>query len=155
MKISTDYNTRFLVWFLPVSYLLHIIEEYYGGEGLPAWLSGFLNIDLSNPDFVTINSVAFTAVVVFAVIHSFIKENNLLFLALVTLFFVNGLLHLISSAVSFTYSPGTITGVLIYLPLGLYLFKLLYIKLAERKFYTGVMLGLLLHLLVIIVAWNI
>ena len=131
------------------------MEEYFGGEGLPSWLSALIDVNISNIDFILINAVAFTALLVIAGIHSFLKENNLLFLALVTLFFVNGLLHLVSSIFSVTYSPGTITGAFLYIPIGYYLFKILRQKLTEKQFFIGILLGILLNLVVIVVAWNI
>jgi len=155
MMNATKSKTRFLVWLLPLSYALHIIEEYYGGEGLPIWLSDFINVDISNLDFIIINSIALSIVILFSIYHSFYKQNNLLFLALTALFFINGIVHLASSFFSYTYSPGTVTGVLLYLPIGVFLYTKIRLLLTARERSTGIALGIFIHLVVFIVALNI
>lgn len=154
-KMEQKQNTKYLVWILPIVYIFHLIEEYFGGEGLPLWLSEFIKAEISNLVFIIINSIALTIVVVFAFIYSFIKQINVLFLALITLFFVNGLLHLFLSIYTFSYSPGTITGVILYLPMGIYLYKLLRPELTNSQRSTGITLGIVLHILVVLIAWNI
>ena len=148
-------KNRFLVWLLPSTYAVHILEEYFGGEGLPMWLSDFINADISNLDFILINSVALSIVVLFSFYYSFIKRNNMLFLALTSLFFINGIVHLATSIYSYTYSPGTISGVLLYLPIGVFIFKKLQPSLTFSERSAGIGLGFLIHIVVVIVAWNI
>ena len=155
MKRLYILDHRFFVWLLPCSYALHIIEEYFADKGLPQWLSDLFNADISNSDFIIINSTALAAVIIFACVHSLFKEYNVFFLALITLFFVNGILHLALSAITLTYSPGTFTGVMLYLPIGVFLFKKIRLLLTARERSTGIALGIFIHLVVVIVALNI
>ena len=152
---SAESKNRFLVWLLPSAYVVHIIEEFYGGEGLPMWLSHFINANISNLDFILINSVALSIVVLFSFYYSFYKQNNLLFLALISLFFINGIVHLAASIYSNTYSPGSVSGVLLYLPIGVFIFKKLKPLLTFSERAAGIGLGFLIHIVVVVVAWNI
>ena len=152
---SAESKNRFLVWLLPSTYAVHILEEYFVGKGLPMWLSDFINADISNLDFILINSVALSIVVLFSFYYSFYKQNDLLFLGLTSLFFINGIVHLVSSIYSYTYSPGTVSGILLYLPMGLFIYKSLKQQLTIRERSLGIWLGIFMHVVVIIIAWNI
>lgn len=50
-------SPTFLAWLLPATYLIHLLEEYFGGEGFPVWLSRFMNANLSAADFLLINGI--------------------------------------------------------------------------------------------------
>jgi hypothetical protein len=46
------------VWLFPATYLAHIAEEYWGGEGFPRWISRVAGATLTTPEFLTLNAVA-------------------------------------------------------------------------------------------------
>jgi hypothetical protein len=52
-----------------------------------------------------------------------IDKNNTILVALGTLVFVNGMVHLVLSIFTFSYSPGTISSVVLFIPLGIIIFK--------------------------------
>ncbi len=140
---------------LPAAYLIHLLEEYFAGPGFPAWLSGFLNVDLSAADFLIINGIAWPAMAIFAAAYKLGWKNNVVLLALWTVLFINGLLHPLASLLSASYSPGTFSGLLLYLPLGLLAFIRIIPELTSGQRNTGLAAGLLIHLLVVAVAVNI
>lgn len=142
-----------LAWLLPASYAVHLLEEYFGG--FPAWMSAFLNIDLSVTDFLVINGIAWPLMLAFAVAYSLGWKNNVALLALWTLLFVNGILHPLSCLASASYSPGTLSGLLLYLPLGYAAFQRIIPELSSRQRNTGIIAGILIHLVVVVVAVNI
>lgn len=155
MNQSTGIHPRYLVWLLPLTYSMHIVEEYFAGGGLPEWFSQVFNATISNNDFIIINAIALSAVIIFAFVYQFFKQYNVLFLALVTLFFVNGIIHFLSSVFSMTYSPGTITGLILYIPMGIFLFKRILPLLSYNQRVTGISIGIFIHIIVAIIAFNV
>jgi hypothetical protein len=155
MNRSTGIIPRYLVWLLPFTYSLHIVEEYFAGGGLPNWFSNVFNATISNDDFILINTIALSGVIAFSIIYQFFKQNNVLFLALVTLFFANGIIHLLSSIFSLTYSPGTVTGLILYIPVGIFLFKRILPLLSYNQRVTGISIGIFIHIIVAIIAFNV
>ena len=144
-----------LAWLLPATYFIHLLEEYFAGEGFPAWLSGFMGARLSVTDFLIINCVAWPVMAAFAVAYTLGWKNKVILLALWTVLFINGLLHPLSCLASGVYSPGTFSAVLLYLPLGLTAFREITPQLSRGQRNAGIAAGILIHLLVIIVALNI
>lgn len=151
---NSESKSRFLVWLLPLSVALHLLEEYFGGKGLPVWMSDLLNRNITESYFITINSIALFLIIVFSAYHSSVKQNNVLFLGLISLFFINGVLHLAVSIYTVSYSPGTVTGVLIYLPLGIFLYRKIRPSLSNGNRTLGILLGAFIHLIVVLITLN-
>jgi hypothetical protein len=139
------------VWLFPVTYLLHLCEEYWGGEGFPAWISQLADVSLTRQEFVIMNSVGFVLMTIGAVL---IAKNNWRWLltAFGGIVLLNGALHLVSSVVTWSYSPGLISGVLCWLPLGGLTIYRQSQQAARRSFTIGIVLALVLHGLVTLLA---
>ena len=45
-------------WLLPATYSVHILEEWRGGEGFPAWWSRLMGAELSVERFLALNTYA-------------------------------------------------------------------------------------------------
>ena len=137
---------------LPVTILAHQLEEYFGH--FPLWYSNLLNAQLSNQDFIVINSVGLFIFTVWSLSYLFSK-NNLILVALGTLVFVNGLLHVLSSIFTFSYSPGAISGVVLFIPLGIIIFKNIMPQLSPSRRIVGIAIGVLVLFMVSLIAMNI
>ncbi len=146
---------KHIVWFIPPAYLLHLLDEYFLGVGLPDWFSGVFKVGFSLSDFIIINSIGFASTIVIAVLYRMGKVNDFIIAAMGTLFFVNGIIHLVASVLTATYSPGTITGLIIYLPLGFLIFKIIFPFLPEQKRSLSIAVGIIVHIIVSVVAFNI
>ena len=53
-------------WLFPLTYLLHLSEEFWGGEGFPSWISRVAGAHFSNQDFLTLNAIGLVMVTVSA-----------------------------------------------------------------------------------------
>jgi len=146
---------KHIAWLLPVAYLVHIFDEYVSGTGFHNWFSEIFKINLSVTDFVVINSFGFTATVIIVILYSSGKINNFIIAALGSLFFINGLIHLAASVLTSTYSPGTISGLAIYLPLGFLIFKNIFPLVPEQQRGMAVAAGLIIQLAVTLIALNV
>jgi hypothetical protein len=148
-------NTKHIAWLLPVAYLLHLTEEYFGGEGFYSWFSGMLNVELSSTDFIVINAFGFATTLIIVILYSLDKVGNFLIAALGSLLFVNGIIHLLASLFTVTYSPGTITGIIIYLPLGVVVFKKIFPLLPEDQRILSFIAGVSVQIIVALIAFSV
>ncbi|TNE54881.1 MAG: HXXEE domain-containing protein [Bacteroidetes bacterium] len=144
-----------LVWLLPLFYLAHLLEEYLAGEGFPVWFSRVLGADLSEADFILINSIGISIFILAAIFYTRTRKNTIMVTTLATVLFLNGWVHLFSSFLSRSYSPGTITGLVLYLPLGYLLFCKLQPPLTRGQRSKGVLLAILAHLAIAAIALTI
>ncbi|MBT8306334.1 MAG: HXXEE domain-containing protein [Maribacter sp.] len=137
---------------LPVTILVHQLEEYYGQ--FPLWYSKLLNAQLSIQDFIIINGIGLFIFTAFALSYIFYK-NNLILAALGTLVFVNGTIHLLLSVFTITYSPGTISGVVLFIPLGIIIYRKIFPKLGEGERIMAIAIGVIALFSVSLIAMNI
>ena len=141
-----------MAWLLPATILVHQLEEYFGQ--FPLWFSNLLNAELSNQDFILINGVGLFVFTAFALSYIF-NKNNLILVAMGTLVFVNGIIHLLLSILTFSYSPGAISGVVLFVPLGIIIFMKILPKLRESERIMAIGIGIFVLFSVSMVAVNI
>jgi hypothetical protein len=141
-----------LAWAIPITILIHQLEEYFGQ--FPLWYSNLLNAQLSNQDFIVINGVGLLIFLTFALSY-IINKNNLILVALGTFVFVNGMIHLLLSFFTLSYSPGTISGVVLFIPLGIIIYKNIMPHLSKRERILAIALGIFALVTVSIIARNI
>lgn len=96
-------------------------------------------------------SVFFTAVLV----YSISRKNTIMVIGLGCVLFINGFVHLFSSIISGSYSPGTISGLFLYIPMGFLLLFRTEPPLTSKQRITGMMLGGFIHVIVATVALTI
>ncbi len=100
---------------------LHIVEEFVWPGGFAAWYRAYrpdLAASVSNRFLFWIN-----AALLFACVSAGIDGPSpygaALFLTITALLFANGIFHLVATIKSKRYSPGVVTGVVLYLPLAI------------------------------------
>ena len=146
------YRDAALVWLFPPAYLAHLAEETWGGPGFPAWFAYVVGRPLPMPAFIGINVIGLLLMVWSTVLAVRREQHGWMAVAIATVVTINGLLHLAASGVTRTYSPGLITGVVLYLPLGqLLLIRALH-QLDRARFTIGIATGVVVHTAVVLVA---
>ena len=147
------YRDPQLVWLLPLSYAAHILEEWFGG--FPEWMALVIGSPLPRTAFIIINSVAMILMVLATRATTRRESNGWMGIAIATLLLVNGLLHVLGSLVTSSYSPGLFTGVVLYLPICQLVLMRAWAQADEAMFRQGVVAGLVLHALVIAIAFGV
>lgn len=148
-------NPKHIAWLLSVAYLIHLSDECFSGMGFHNWFSKIFDVNLSLNDFIIINSSGFLATVIIAILYHFGKINNFIITALCFLFFINGIIHLASSIMTSTYSPGIISGTVIYMPIGFLVFKNIFPLLPEKQRVPAIAAGIIIQVAVALIALNI
>ncbi len=137
----------------PVTYAVHIAEEYWAGDTFSGWVSRLWSIDFSQQEFLVLNAIAM-AVMIAGVIVANVTTFRLPIAALGFIVAFNGALHAVASVVTASYSPGVVSGVLIWIPFGVFALRRAYGALPRRQFYGGIVAGLIGHALMSLLAFS-
>ena len=145
-----QYRDPALVWLFVAAYVAHVAEEYFGG--FPEWLALIIGRPLSRADFLAINAIALVVIII--AIRAVTRRESLgwLAIAIATILLVNGLAHILGTIVTGTYSPGLITGVVLYLPLSQLTLIRAWDQAPPTFFVRGVVAGLAAHAVVVAIA---
>lgn len=148
-------EAKHLAWFLPIAYLIHLVDEYFFGEGFSSWFSEVFGAGLSVSDFIIINTIGLAAMILIVILYNKNLVSNFFIAAPGTTLFINGLVHIAASIITASYSPGTISAVIVYLPLGLVIFKKIYPMINPEQRMISIAAGIILQIIVAITAMNI
>jgi hypothetical protein len=138
---------------LPVAYVAHLCEEWWGGPGFSAWASTTLGANVSQERFLLINAVALPAFIAGSIAAVRSSRYSWAAAALATIFLLNGALHLLATLAFATYSPGTITGAVLYLPLGAFVLVVMARLLTLSALILSVVMGIGVHVAVAVAAF--
>jgi hypothetical protein len=106
---------------LPVALALHVAEEWFGG--FTEWASLALNVSIGIDRFLGIN---LAGLVLFALGAASAYRNPRaawIGVSLAALVGINAIAHTVLSVALGDYSPGTVTGLLLYIPLCIIIFR--------------------------------
>jgi hypothetical protein len=126
----------------PLTYALHIAEEYWGGEGYPAYLLQVHGVHFSAARFWVWQSVGIVLMIAGVFLAHRLNFPHLLLIILATVFFKNALTHIVRSALRTTYEPGLVTSILLWVPLGATTLIQLRGLMRVRRYLLGIAIGL-------------
>ena len=141
-----------LGWLFPATYGVHIVEEWWAGEGFPAWFSRVMGVELSVERFLALNAYALAGMMLGVVLAALFRQMRWLIVGFGAVVVLNGFAHIAASIVTRSYSPGVISGALLWLPLGAWTLAGGRKGLSHRDFGAGVGVGLLMHAVVTLLA---
>jgi Protein of unknown function with HXXEE motif len=136
-------------WLFPATYALHILEEWRGGEGFPAWFARITGVELAAGEFLLWNVAALLLMSASIVLTIRFKTFGWLLLAYGTAFLLNALSHLCASLYTISYSPGLVSSLLLWLPLGALALLRFRPTLSRRARRAGLLIGFLIHAVVL------
>ena len=125
--------------------VVHLTEEFLGGtrSADPDKLHG---LDLSRGGFIRTNLVVLTLFGLTIVLALKLGFPQFLLVALATFVLINGTRHVVSTIKSTAYSPGLVTGLLIFLPLGVLTLFRLEPRMGSLRFGAAITAGLVMQL---------
>jgi hypothetical protein len=154
-KASLKHNESFIgnwAWLFPITYLVHIAEEYWGG--FPVWISRFWGVESSNSNFLSWNGAAWLLMIVGVLLVLKTKSYRWLLVSFGTVVLINGTVHAIASVFTTSYSPGLISGLLLFIPLGTITLLRAKKRVTGRIFRAGVIIGVAMHAIVVLLAFG-
>ncbi|HKY28722.1 MAG TPA: HXXEE domain-containing protein [Pyrinomonadaceae bacterium] len=111
-------ENRFWPWLFPFTYLIHVVEELYGGEGYTLFLERLRDIHITPARFAVAHCIALALMILGIILARRLGFPNLFTTVLGTTVLVNGLTHTVQTIYYGDYVPGFVSGVAIWMPLG-------------------------------------
>ena len=136
----------------PLTYVIHIAEEYYGGQGFSEWSRQYLAFQLGEQRFLALNGLGWFGMGVASMIAVWNPSARWIVVPLAAVTTINGCAHAVASVVTASYSPGVISGVTLWVPLGAITLWRSHRDLQSRLFWTGIGVGIVLHGIVTLLA---
>lgn len=137
-------------WLFPATYAVHIAEELWGGEGFVGWLARVAGVEVTAGRFLLWNVLALLSMSASVVLIMRFKQLRLLLLAYGTAFLLNALSHIAAGLYTNSYSPGTLSGLLLWLPLGALTVLRFGQTLNSPARRAGLFVGVLMHCVVVL-----
>lgn len=130
------------IWLFPATYLVHFLEEAFGGEGFDRWVGRVAGAPLPRRDFLLLNAVYWVAMA--GAVAAARNHRGLAWVvpALGTITSLNGVGHVAGSALTGSYSPGTVSGATLWLPVGALALRRSFDALGARQWCGAVAAGL-------------
>jgi len=119
---------RVLAIALPIVFAIHVAEE---APGFVAWFNNLVTPGITQRLFLSVNAIGFLITLATASLVANSRSSGACVVAVAWVGFLmlaNGTLHLVATLVHSRYSPGVITGSLLYLP-----FSVLFMQAVVRE----------------------
>ena len=130
------------LWLFVITYVVHIAEEYWGGEGYSAHLLRTKGVYMSPLRFLIVQAIGVALMVVGVLIAKRLRFPNALAIIYGATVLGNAVTHMVNSLRTFEYEPGLISSIVVWLPLGL--FTILYFRhyvLNAKRFWISIAIG--------------
>ena len=111
---------NFWLWVFPLTYLIHIAEEYWGGEGYPAYILRLRGVHMSTTRFLVAQSVGVVLVTIGVILARRFNFPQMMLIILGAIVLVNGLTHTVTALSIMRYGPGLWSSIFIWIPLGIF-----------------------------------
>jgi hypothetical protein len=138
---------RWSAWLFPVTYALHVTEEHL--FDFPGWLSDQFGVLLNSREFLLLNAFGLSLMsLAIAIASRNTRRYAWLFAGLASTFVLNAVTHIAACVLTASYSPGTASAVLFWLPMSLVVFRRCAPALAGWRLAASVAGGFAVHLIV-------
>src|SRR4029078_8609056 len=116
---------NFWLWVFPVTYLIHVAEEYWGGEGYPAYILRLRGVHMTTTRFLVAQGLGVVLVTIGVVLAQRFKFPRMMLIILGAIVLVNGITHTATALSIMSYGPGLWSSIFLWMPLGIYTLCLL------------------------------
>jgi hypothetical protein len=139
-------------WLFPVTYLIHVSEEYFAGVALAPSPTKIRGANLTPTQFLILQGLACVLLVVGIIVSRRFNFREWLLICLGTVVLVNGLFHVVGSLRIAGYNPGLVSGVLIWIPLGAATLIHLKKRIRPDRYWAAFAVGVGINVIVLIIA---
>jgi len=129
-------------WLIPVTYLIHIAEEYWGGEGYLAYLFRLRGVHMSPGRFLVAQAIGFALVIVGIILARRLNFVGMMMVILMMTMLGNALTHTYNAVLARGYNPGLLSAVFIWLPLGLFALVRFFRTTTRTKYWIAIAIGI-------------
>jgi dolichyl-phosphate-mannose--protein O-mannosyl transferase len=140
-KSPSEATINFWLWVFPITYLVHIAEEYWGGEGYPAYLLRLRGVHMSTTRFLVAQSLGVVLVTIGVILARRFNFPQMMLVILGTIVLVNGITHTVTALSIMSYGPGLWSSIFIWMPLGIFTLLRFRKDVSTNKYWTAIAIG--------------
>lgn len=129
-------------WLLPLAYLVHILEEYAGGEGYSAYMARVRGVSITNARFLFLQAIGWGLMLLGIYLSRRLRFLEWMLACLGMVEAANGVSHTITAFAAGAYNPGLVTGLLIFIPLGAIIVSIVRKRMSAGRYATALAVGL-------------
>lgn len=147
-KLRSGKAISVLSWLIPLTYLIHIAEEYWGGEGYPAYIYRLRGVHLSPTRFVVAQAIGFGLVTIGIILARQFNFPSMMLVILSTTVMGNTLTHSFNALMSLSYNPGLLSAVLIWMPMGIFVLVRFRSEMSRQRYWLAIAIGVGINVVV-------
>ena len=132
---------NFWLWVFPITYLIHIAEEYWGGEGYPAYILRLRGVHMSTTRFLVAQSVGVVLVTIGVILARRFNFPQMMLIILGAIVLVNGLTHTVTALSIMRYGPGLWSSIFIWMPLGIFTLLRFRKAVSRKQYWIAIAIG--------------
>ena len=146
-----EYRDAALLWLFLPAYMIHVAEEWFAG--FTSWVAQFAGRPVPDDAFLLINGVAL--VLLIGAIRASTRDHasGWMAIAIATIALVNTVGHVAGAVFTQSYSPGLVSAVILYVPLGSLAMIRAWDQAPAAQLTRGIVAGIALHAVVFVVAF--
>ena len=141
-----------LAWLFPITYLIHVAEEYLTGVALATSPSKIRGANLTPTQFIILNGAAVLLMIAGMFISQRLNFRSWLMVCLGMVVLINGLFHVAAGLRTAGYNPGLISGLFIWIPLGIITLIRLKKRIRPGKYWAATATGVIINVIVLLIA---
>jgi len=145
------YRDAGLLWPFVPAYLIHVAEEWFAG--FPQWLEQIAGRPVPGSAFLIISAVVLVVLIAAIRAATRAEHNGWLGVTIATIALINTAVHAGGAVLTQSYSPGLVSAVVLYVPLGSLVTIRAFDQAPRAQVQRGIFAGILLHALAFIVAF--
>jgi hypothetical protein len=146
-----EYRDAALLWLFVPAYMIHVAEEWFAG--FTAWVARFAGRPVPADAFLIINGIALLLLIAAIRASTRNQASGWMAIAVATIALVNTMSHVGGAIFTQSYSPGLVSAVILYVPLGSLTMIRAWDQAPAEQLTRGIVAGMALHALVFIVAF--
>lgn len=148
--LGTQSSMALWLWLFPITYVIHIAEEYWGGEGYVAYLFRLRGVRMSGARFLFLQSIGLVGMSVLVGLSQLLNFRQFILTMLGTITLLNGITHTVTAVSHRGYGPGLVSCVLTWIPLGLVTLIYVFGQTSIFNYVTAVVCGVAVIVLIMI-----
>jgi hypothetical protein len=148
--ILGEKNETIWAWLFPITYLVHVAEEYCAGIALAPSSNKIRGANLTATQFLMLHGIASLLLLAGFILAGRFKLRHWMLICLGTIVLVNGIFHAIGGLRIGGYNPGLISGALIWIPLGLLTLVKLKKRMRPDRYWLAFAIGIGINVVILL-----
>jgi dolichyl-phosphate-mannose--protein O-mannosyl transferase len=140
-SVPSTATINFWLWVFPITYLIHIAEEYWGGEGYPAYILRLRGVHMSTARFLVAQSAGVVLVTVGVILARRFNFPQMMLIILGSIVLVNGITHTVTALSIMSYGPGLWSSIFIWMPLGIFTLLRFRNAVSRKRYWLAIAIG--------------